>query len=172
MAEEHANGSGDESRRTFVGKLFTTLGVSSLVASVVSSVYANFRYFFPKVLYEPPARFKAGFPEEYLSGSVSDRWVRDHRVWIVRQDNRLYALLATCTHLGCLTGYFPSEELFKRPCHGSNFSRAGDPVAGPAPVPLYRLALKLGDDGQIVVDKALRENRPGKREQPPYVLEV
>ena len=45
---------------------------------------------------------------------------------------KLYALLTTCTHLGCLTGFFPAEGLFKCPCHGSNFSLPGDPVAGPA----------------------------------------
>lgn len=172
MIDTPASRSEKDSRRDFIGKGFTWLGIASLLTSLASSVYANFRFFFPKVLYEPPARFKAGFPKEYQPGMVSDRWVRDHRVWIVRESDKLYALLGTCTHLGCSTGYFPAEELFKCPCHGSNFSVQGDPLAGPAPVPLYRVALSLGDDGQIVVDKALRENRPGKRDREPYILQV
>ena len=171
MAEIDPDIGASDSRRGFVAKLFTWFGVSSLMASLVSSLYANFRFFFPKVLYEPPSEFKAGLPGEYQPG-VSDRWVKDYQVWIVREKDTLYALLSVCTHLGCLTGYFPSEELFKCPCHGSNFSLEGDPKAGPAPVPLYHLALSVGDDGQIVVDKALRENRPGKRELEPYVLKV
>lgn len=164
LARETRNG-----RRNFFARACTGLGVSALLASLMSSVYANFRFFFPKVLYEPPSRFKAGLPDIYPPG-VSDRLVKDHQVWIVREDDRLYALLAVCTHLGCLTSFFKNEGLFKCPCHGSNFSLEGDPVAGPAPVPLHRLALSLGEDGQIVVDKARRENRPGERDQPPYVL--
>jgi hypothetical protein len=39
-------------------------------------------------------------------------------------------------------------------------------------VPLYHLALSLGEDGQIVVDKARRENRPVQRDQPPFLLKV
>ncbi len=170
MAEMEPHSGASDNRRGFVAKGFVWLGVSSLLASLASSLYANFRFFFPKVLYEPPSEFKAGLPDEYQPGAISDRWVKGHQVWIVREKDTLYALLGVCTHLGCLTSYFPSEELFKCPCHGSNFSLQGDPKAGPAPVPLYRLALSQSDDGQIVVNKALRENRPGKRDQEPYVL--
>lgn len=164
-----ANGEG---RRSFIAQLLMKLGVWSLVASLVSSVYANFRFFFPKVLYEPPFRFRAGYPHEYDAGSISDRWHREHRVWMVRDGDTLYAMLATCTHLGCLTGYFSSERLFKCPCHGSNFSVSGDPVSGPAPTPLPRLAISLGEDGQLVIDKAVRENDPGRRAEPPFVYHV
>jgi len=165
MAESRSDGG----RRGFLAGVFTWLGLGSLGTALAGTVYANFRFFFPKVLYEPPSRFKAGFPGDYQPG-VSDRWAKDYQVWIVRDDEGLYALLRVCTHLGCLTNYFAAEELFKCPCHGSNFTVQGDQVAGPAPVPLYRLALSVGDDGQIVVDKARRENRSGPREEPPYVL--
>jgi cytochrome b6-f complex iron-sulfur subunit len=158
-------------RRSFVGRFFTWIGLSALGVSLASTLYANFRFFFPKVLYEPPAQFKAGFPADYQAG-VSDRWAKEHQVWIIRDGNSIYALLTTCTHLGCLTGFFPAEALFKCPCHGSNFSLTGDPVAGPAPVPLFRLALSVGEDGQLVVDKNRRENRPDERQEPPFVLKV
>ena len=161
-----------ESRRGFVATVFTRLGLGSLAVSLASTVYANFRFFFPKVLYEPPAQFKAGVPADYQAGTVSDRWAKERQVWIIREGGRLYALSTVCTHLGCLTGYFPAEGLFKCPCHGSNFSLEGDPLAGPAPVPLYHLALSLGSDGQIVVDKNRQENRPGERDKPPFVLEM
>lgn len=161
-----------ESRRGFLGRLCIWLGVSSLAASLASSLYANFRFFFPKVLYEPPFQFRAGFASDYQPGTVSNRWFKDHHVWIVRDDDKLYALLAVCTHLGCLTGFLPGERLFKCPCHGSNFSLQGDPLSGPAPVPLYRLAISIGADGQLVVDKSVRENRPEQRSEPPYVTMV
>ncbi len=141
MNEMASGGGAGDSRRDFVGKAFLCLGAGALATSAASTVYANFRFFFPKVLYEPPAQFKAGFPADYQVNSVSDRWVKEHQVWIVRDECNLYALLRVCTHLECLVGYFPGEALFKCPCHGSNFSLQGDPVAGPAPVPLFRLAL-------------------------------
>ena len=172
MSEMKSGGGAGESRRGFIARAFTWLGLGSIAASLASTAYANFRFFFPKMLYEPPARFKAGVPGDYQADSVSDRWVKEHQVWIVREGDALYALSTVCTHLGCLTGYFPAEELFKCPCHGSNFSLEGDPVAGPAPVPLYHLALSRSKDGQIVVDKNRRENRRGQRDQPPFVMKV
>jgi cytochrome b6-f complex iron-sulfur subunit len=172
MSRVESVGKTSEGRRGFLGTAFTWLGLGSLAISMASTVYANFRFFLPKVLYEPPAEFKAGVPGDYQAGAVSDRWAKEHQVWIIREGDKLYALLTVCTHLGCLTGFFPAEGLFKCPCHGSNFSLQGDPLAGPAPVPLYRLALSLGEDGQIVVDKNRRESRPGERDKPPFVLEV
>jgi hypothetical protein len=48
----------------------------------------------------------------------------------------------------------------------------GDVISGPAPVPLYRAAIKLSADGQIIVDKEKRENRPGLRDKEPYLLKA
>ena len=43
-------------------------------------------------------------------------------------------------------------------------------VAGPAPVPLFRAAISLNVQGNIMVDKSQRENQPGKRDKPPFFL--
>ena len=172
MSDPQADGNAADDRRGFLATACTWVGVSSLLTALASTLYANFRFFFPKVLYEPPFRVKVGFPQDYQADTVSDRWVKDHRIWIVREDDRLYALLAVCTHLGCITGFVSAERLFKCPCHGSNFSIAGDPLTGPAPLPLYRLALSLDDDGQIIVDRAVREGRPEERNRRPFFLEV
>lgn len=172
MTEQNPTGRAPGGRRDFISRFFTWLGLGSLGVSLASTIYANVRFFFPKVLYEPPTKFTVGLPDEYQPNTVSDRWAKDHQVWIVREEDRLYVLSRVCTHLGCLTRWFGDESLFKCPCHGSNFSQAGDPVAGPAPVPLFHLALSVGEDGQIVVDKGRRENDPHKRNQPPFVLKV
>jgi hypothetical protein len=58
----------------------------------------------------------------------------------------------------------------KCPCHGSNFLLDGTNVAGPAPVPLYRAAIKLDLQGEIEIDKSQWENQPGKRDKPPFFL--
>jgi hypothetical protein len=46
----------------------------------------------------------------------------------------------------------------------------GTNVAGPAPVPLYRAAIKLDLQGKIEIDKSQRENQPRKRDKSPFFL--
>jgi len=133
---------------------------------------ATLRFMFPNVLYEPPAAFKAGYPDEYEVGLISTKWKKSQRVWIVRTQSGFYAVWARCTHLGCTPNWFVSENRFKCPCHGSNFSRFGDVIAGPAPRPLYRVAVSLASDGQLFIDKAIKENRPGLRDKAPFFLNV
>src|SRR3989338_4299501 len=125
------------------------------------------RYLFPNVLYEPSMTFKAGDPNEYEVGTVSDKWKKAQRVWIIRTSDGIYALWARCTHLGSTPNLFAPEEGFKCPCHASNFNTSGDVVAAPAPKPLWRCAISRSPDGQLVVDKSQLHNTPGTREQAP-----
>ncbi len=130
---------------------------------------SNLRYLFPNVLYEPTLSFKAGKPEDYPLG-ISEKWKKTQRVWIVRKADGFYCFWARCTHLGCTPNWFDAENRFKCPCHGSNFNKDGDVISGPAPNPLWRCAIKQADDGQLLIDKARLENRPGQREQGDFFL--
>ena len=116
------------------------------------------RYLYPRVLFEPSSVFKAGYPEEYPPGTVSEKWKKNpYRVWIARkEDGEFYALLAICTHLGCTPRWFSSENKFKCPCHGSGFDRDGIHFEGPAPRPLEGVKITLAEDGQIGIDKAIK----------------
>jgi cytochrome b6-f complex iron-sulfur subunit len=120
----------------------------------------SLRFMFPRVLFEPSPIFKAGFPDEYPPGTVSDRWKSQHRVWIARtEDGTFYALSAICTHLGCTPIWLSSENKFKCPCHGSGFRglpNAGINFEGPAPRPLERFKIVLSEDGQLLVDKSIK----------------
>ncbi len=156
------------SRRDF----FKWLGGLSLFGFIGSSALATLRFFFPNITYEPSLTFKAGIPDEYAPGSVSTRWIKEQRVWIVRTQKGIYALFGKCTHLGCTPGWFEAEKRFKCPCHGSNFDMNGEVISGPAPKPLYRAAISLSDDGQIVINKARLENLEGKREKKDFLLAV
>lgn len=112
------------------------------------------RFMFPRVLFEPSPLFKAGFPNDYSVGEVSEKFKTTQRVWIIREEDGLYALSAVCTHLGCTPRWLSVENKFKCPCHGSGFSKEGINFEGPAPRPLERFKIALAEDGQILVDKS------------------
>ena len=74
-------------------------------------------------------------------------------MFIVRNDEAIYALKAVCTHLGCTPNWLEAENKFKCPCHGSGFYRTGVNYEGPAPRPLERYRIVLAEDGQLLIDK-------------------
>ena len=138
------------SRRDF----FTRLGWGCFGIFTGFSLLGFLRSAFPRVLFQPPATFKAGFPADYAVGEVSEKFKQDQRVWIVREEEGIYAIFAKCTHLGCTPRWLAAENKFKCPCHGSGFYKSGLNFEGPAPRPLDRLKVNVGDDGQLVVDKS------------------
>ncbi len=142
------------SRRLFMWSL--PVGWTAFAAACASSLVATARFLFPNVLFEPPQTFKAGFPGEYNVGEVDVRWKDAFGVWIVRDLEGFYALIATCTHLGCSPNWLPAENKFKCPCHGSGFYKSGINFEGPAPRPLERARIVLADDGQLLVDKSVK----------------
>lgn len=142
-------------RRGWIG-----LAWGAFSAASAAALAATGRFMFPNVLNEPPAQFKAGFPAEYGPG-VDERWKEKFGVWLVRTPDDIvhhaagfYAVLTTCTHLGCTPNFLSAEGKFKCPCHGSGFRPTGINFEGPAPRPLERARIVLADDGQILVDKS------------------
>jgi cytochrome b6-f complex iron-sulfur subunit len=144
-----------KSRRSFL-KWSLPVGWVAFSGACASSLVATARFLFPNVLFEPPQSFKAGFPAEYNVGEVDTRWKDAFGVWIVREPQGFYALIAVCTHLGCSPNWLAAENKFKCPCHGSGFYRTGVNFEGPAPRPLERARIVLADDGQILVDKSVK----------------
>ena len=139
------------SRRDF----FSLAGWGGILAALAAGGLAFGRFMFPRVLFEPLPTFKAGLPEEYPVGTVSERWKQEQRVWIVHEPDGFYAILAVCTHLGCTPNWLNTENKFKCPCHGSGFRRTGINFEGPAPRPLERVKIALADDGQLLIDKSV-----------------
>lgn len=139
-------------RRDFASKA----GWVAFFSFIATFLLGSLRYMFPRVLFEPSPRFKAGFPDDYPVGEVSTKWVKDFRVWIIREESGFYSLLAVCTHLGCTPRWLAAENKYKCPCHGSGFTKEGINFEGPAPRPLERVAISLAEDGQILIDKSVR----------------
>ena len=160
------------SRRDFLGKLgwggFGVFSIISLLAAVRSA--------FPRVLFLPPSKFKAGLPGDYVIGEVSEKFKQDYRTWIVRTKAGFYAVFAKCTHLGCTPRWLAAEQKFKCPCHGSGYYISGLNFEGPAPRPMDRFKITVGDDGQLVVDKSVTYRmEPGvepNEQHPESILKV
>ena len=127
-------------------------GWLSFLGLVAMWSVAVIRYVFPKVTYEPSSIFKAGKPEDYAVGTVTLLGVR--KVWIVREEEGFYALIAVCTHLSCQPLWLEEDQVFRCPCHGGMFYKNGVNFAGPPPKPLERAHISLADDGRLLVDKA------------------
>ena len=138
-------------RRSFLS--WIALGWAAFAASALAAAAASGRFLFPNVLFEPPPVFKAGLPTELLPDRVDERF-KARGVWLVRNEEGVYALSTICTHLGCTPNWLENEQKFKCPCHGSGFYKSGINFEGPAPRPLERYAVALADDGQILVDKS------------------
>lgn len=138
-------------RRSFLS--WMTLAWAAFAASMLATLTATGRFMFPNVLFEPPATFKAGLPNEIQVGQVDERFKQRFGVWLVRDQEGIFALSTVCTHLGCTPNWLEAEQKYKCPCHGSGYYKNGVNFEGPTPRPLERFAISLGADGQILVDK-------------------
>lgn len=89
-------------------------------------------------------------PERPVAAVIAERqadgWYETHKqsvVFIDRDGETYRALSATCTHLGCRVRWDATSELYLCPCHGGAYDRNGRVVAGPPPLPLQRLAVRV-----------------------------
>ena len=137
------NPKSEASRRDFLalagrGALWATAGVT---------VVALLRYLsFTEAT--PPQVFVLNEPNAYPLNSTTS--VADGRAFIGHDERGLYAINATCTHLGCLVKQ--STAGFNCPCHGSRYTASGAVTNGPATQPLNYSALAINADGKVVLD--------------------
>lgn len=153
-------------------RTFLAISFSAIAGYLATLFWSSVRFMALNVSYDPPESFNAGYVDDYIKGSFDVRWLEKHKVWIQRKDEGLVAFIAVCTHLGCVPKLFVDDNRIMCSCHGTNFTLEGDVISGPAPVPLYRAAITLSDDGRIIVDKAKKENKPELRDKEPYILKV
>lgn len=137
-------------RREFFG----FAGWGAFLSAIGLGLLGFLRLLYPRVLFEPSPVFKAGRPEDYVPGEVSEKFKESQRVWIEREGDTIFAIQAICTHLGCTPRWLPLEGKFKCPCHGSGFTKDGVNFEGPAPRPLERLKISLSDEGELLIDKS------------------
>lgn len=116
------------------------------------NLFAAMKFFFPRTLFEPKTKFTIGYPTDYEIG-VDTKWQASRRIWVVKNTEGIFVILAKCTHLGCTPDWKGAENKFKCPCHGSGFTAEGINFEGPAPRPLDRCYVELNASGEVIVDK-------------------
>lgn len=130
-------------RRSFL----SLAAFGSFMAAIATAVAGMLRLPKPAVLPGPVRRFKVGFPDQFPVGSETR--LEAENVFLFRDDRGVYAISATCTHLGCAVSR--AAKGFECPCHGSKFEATGKVIAGPAPRALAWLEVGRSPDGQLVI---------------------
>ncbi len=137
------NPKSETSRRGFL----TLLGRGALWATAGATVIALLRYLsFTETI--PPQVFVLNEPSAYPLDSTTA--VADGRAFVKHDERGLYAINASCTHLGCLVKQ--SAAGFDCPCHGSRYTANGAVTNGPATQPLNYSALTVNAAGKVVLN--------------------
>jgi cytochrome b6-f complex iron-sulfur subunit len=155
-SDGRSGGDGGISRRGLLA-----LAVSAWTALALFTVEAAamvLRFFFPRVQSGEENEFFAGMTEDFdAPETVYETRRKDRGAFIVRLkecgEERLVAVSAVCTHLGCRVNWSDAEKKFRCPCHGSRFSIGGRNEEGPAPRPLERFGIRADAAGRVLVDK-------------------
>ncbi len=132
---------------------FSRVALAACAVAAAGSGVVTMDYLKPKVLFEPPTRFRAGNPLDYPEGVV--RFNKQQKAYVVGAPGGVYALSAVCTHLGCITRFLSDEKCIACPCHGSRFDLEGNVIQGPAPRPLQWLEVQADAAGTLVVDTSV-----------------
>jgi cytochrome b6-f complex iron-sulfur subunit len=142
-------GEDESSRRDFFGRV----GLAACAVAIAGSGAVTLDFLKPKVLFEPPTRFRAGSPLDYPEGVV--RFNKQQKAYVIGASGGVYALSAVCTHLGCITRFLSDEKCIACPCHGSRFDLEGNVIHGPAPRPLQWLEMQVDATGTLLVDTSV-----------------
>lgn len=131
----------------FTRRMFLQLG---LWVSGLASAWGIFKF----LSYEAPGEnflqsITLDQPIVYSQGSIT--FVSEVKAWLIHDKDGIYALSATCTHLGCIIK--DEQDKFVCPCHGSQFDFSGRVLQGPATTSLQYFEVRLSDDGRVVIDR-------------------
>jgi Rieske Fe-S protein len=72
--------------------------------------------------------------------------------YLIRSNDAIRAVSATCTHANCRVSWQPSGRHFRCPCHGGTYDPQGLVLGGPPPRALEELPVVI-DDGNVYLDR-------------------
>jgi cytochrome b6-f complex iron-sulfur subunit len=160
--------SSNDSRRSFLNKLWIGLGLVAL-AEVVAVVFSFLRSNKSKPRgIDSQAMVTAGAVDTFEANSIT-AFVRG-RFYLARlEDGGFLALSSKCTHLGCTVPWVEKEMKFACPCHGSAFDITGNVIHSPAPRPLDIYPIVIENDVvKVDTSKPIKRNQ-FRAEQVTYV---
>jgi cytochrome b6-f complex iron-sulfur subunit len=88
--------------------------------------------------------------DDFRGPGLHDPRGSGRRFFLVNNRGRLYAVSSTCTHKK--VKLVASGDKLKCPRHGSGFDADGRVTKSPARKPLPRYAIRLSEEGTVVVD--------------------
>ncbi len=87
-----------------------------------------------------------------VNGTLQNNTFLAREDFIVFGENQnLWAVSRTCTHLGCRLNYIEDKNYLECPCHQSRFSPDGLVLKGPAKNPLPRYPVEQTADAAYLV---------------------
>ncbi len=134
-------------RRDFLEKI----GWGAILAAVGGLMAAVAQFLEPNLVTPAPGPIEVGRPEDFAIDSIT--FVEQARAFVGHDELGFYAIAAACTHLGCTAHLADQSKGFVCPCHGSQFSREGTVVSGPATRALVRFFVGHTATGQLFVDR-------------------
>jgi len=135
------------------------LGLAAVIGSVVALPYLGvaLRYLFPAAGGGGQAVRVALDTLEFtggVAGPITYEFTSGQgdvtELFIVKEGTEYLALEGTCSHFGCGVAWNAAANRFDCPCHGGSFSRTGDILSGPIPLPLARHQAQVSGD-QLVL---------------------
>jgi len=137
---------------------------------VLSSIRSNSGFF-----YSSSARsYITSYPSEALPKAQG---VAEYGPVIGGFEAGVVALYQKCPHLGCRVPECKSSQWFECPCHGSQYNRAGEKKAGPAPRGMDHFAVAVSATGDVVIDTsvvypgaAIGVNTTGQEAEGPHCI--
>ena len=146
-------------RRKFMEMGICTIsGMMAVVSGVVLARFAigpSFDKRRPKwveVELEEGKGYSGSFERVVLEYETKDGWLKRQAktlAYIQRKgSDKVLAISAGCTHLGCIVTWDEGQQIFKCPCHDGRFDAEGNVLSGPPPAPLGRHPVKI-EGGKI-----------------------
>ncbi len=130
-----------DSRRNFITKFAPATFWGSLAVWGGSLL----KFTMPTLLPQESKKIKLGMPSDFPNGTT--KIFEKERVVLFADDDGLFAISTTCTHLGCVVKW--TGRGFDCPCHGSKFDAQGEIIQGPAPKALKWFKIEKLPSGQL-----------------------
>jgi Rieske Fe-S protein len=132
----------------------TISGMMAVVSGVVLARFAigpSFDKRRPKwveVELEEGKGYSGSFERVVLEYETKDGWLKRQAktlAYIQRKgSDKVLAISAGCTHLGCIVTWDEGQQIFKCPCHDGRFDAEGNVLSGPPPAPRHPVKIEGG----------------------------